>query len=137
MAYLEIKNLSKKYDASSDYVLKRLNLEIEKGEFVTLLGKSGCGKTTLLRIICGFETHNKGEIWLKDNIISSPTIWIPPEKRNIGIVFQDYALFPNMTAWDNVAFALGKDKNKISETDEILKIMGLNDIRNHYPHQLS
>ncbi|MGI5998945.1 MAG: ABC transporter ATP-binding protein [Lutispora sp.] len=137
MAYLEVRNLSKKYNTSSDYVLKRLNLSIEKGEFVTLLGKSGCGKTTLLRVICGFETHNKGEIWLKDRIISSPTIWIPPEKRNIGIVFQDYALFPNMTAWDNIAFALGKDKNKVSETDKIMKIMSLYDIRNHYPHQLS
>lgn len=137
MAYLEVKNLSKKYNTSSDYVLKRLNLSIEKGELVTLLGKSGCGKTTLLRILCGFENHSKGDILLKGKIISNKNIWVPPEKRNIGIVFQDYALFPNMTAWGNVAFALGKNKDKTAQTDEMLKIMGLYDIRNNYPHQLS
>lgn len=137
MAYLEVRDLSKKYNTSSNYVLKRLNLCIEKGELVTLLGKSGCGKTTLLRILCGFETHNKGDILLKDKIISNKNIWVPPEKRNIGIVFQDYALFPNMTAWGNIAFALGKDKNKIPKTDEMLKIMDLYNIKNNYPHQLS
>lgn len=137
MSSLEIRNLSKKYNNASDYIIKDLNFNVEKGEFLTLLGNSGCGKTTLLRLICGFEPHSEGEILLNGKVISSSSIWVPPEKRNIGMVFQDYALFPNMTAWGNVAFAVRKKKKCISKTDKMLKLMEIFDVKDKYPHQLS
>jgi iron(III) transport system ATP-binding protein len=137
MAKLEIRNLSKKYNNASDYIIKNLDLNVEKGEFLTLLGKSGCGKTTLLRLLCGFESHSEGEIILNEKVISNNSIWIPPEKRNIGMVFQDYALFPNMTAWGNVAFAVKKKKKCISKTNKMLKLMEIYDVKDKYPHQLS
>jgi iron(III) transport system ATP-binding protein len=137
MARLEIRNLSKKYNNASDYIIKNLDLNVEKGELLTLLGKSGCGKTTLLRLLCGFESHSEGEIILNEKVISNDSIWIPPEKRNIGMVFQDYALFPNMTAWGNVAFAVKKKKKCISKTDKMLKLMEIYDVKDKYPHQLS
>jgi len=137
MASLEIKNLSKKYDGAAEYIIKDLDLSVEKGEFLALLGKSGCGKTTLLRLICGFESHSEGEIILNGKVISSGNTWVPPEKRNIGMVFQDYALFPNMTAWGNVAFAVRKKKKRISKTDKMLKLMEIYDVKDKYPHQLS
>lgn len=137
MASLEIRNLSKKYNNASEYIVKNLDLSVEKGEFLTLLGKSGCGKTTLLRLICGFESLSEGEIMLNGKVISNNRIWIPPEERNIGMVFQDYALFPNMTAWENVAFAVRKKKKSVSKTDKMLKLMEIYDVRDKYPHQLS
>lgn len=137
MAYLEIKNLSKKYDNASVYTIENLNLTVEKGELITVLGKSGCGKTTLLRLISGFEVPNKGEIILNRNVISSKDVWVPPEKRNIGMVFQDYALFPNMTAWQNIAFAINKDDDYKNKTDEMLKLIGLYHSKDKYPHELS
>ena len=137
MTSLEIRNLSKKYNNAADYTLKNLSLSVEKGEFLTLLGKSGCGKTTLLRLLCGFESHSEGEIILNGQVISSDSSWMPPERRNIGMVFQDYALFPNMTAFGNVAFAVRKKKKCIEKTDKMLRLMGIYDVKNKYPHQLS
>lgn len=137
MAYLEIRKLSKKYDRAADYVIKELDLSVEKGEFVTLLGRSGCGKTTLLRLLCGFEPHSEGEIILNGKVISSQSIWIPPEKRNIGMVFQDYALFPNMTAWENVAFSIRREQDCDERTDDMLRLMDIYDIKDKHPHQLS
>lgn len=137
MAYVEIKNLSKKYDNASDFTIKNLNLTVEKGELITVLGKSGCGKTTLLRLLSGFEVPNEGEIILNGNVISSKNVWVPPEKRNIGMVFQDYALFPNMTSWENIAFAINKDTDYKNKTDDMLKLIGLYDSKNKYPHELS
>lgn len=137
MSYLEIVDLSKKYEGAPNYTIKDLNLTVEQGEFVTLLGKSGCGKTTLLRLLCGFEVPDQGQIILNGKIISSKKVWIPPEKRNIGMVFQDYALFPNMTAWGNIAFPISKDKECSNKTNEMLKLIELYDFKDHYPHQLS
>jgi len=137
MVSLEIRKLSKKYPNASDYTIKGLDLSVEKGEFLTLLGKSGCGKTTLLRIISGFEAHDEGEILLNGNVISSGSIWVPPERRNISIVFQDYVLFPNMTAWANIAFAIKNEEEYVKRINEMLKLMEIYDIKDKYPHQLS
>jgi iron(III) transport system ATP-binding protein len=137
MAYVEIKNLSKKYNNAPDFTIKNLNLTVEKGELITILGKSGCGKTTLLRLLSGFEVPNEGQVILNGNVISSKNLWMPPEKRNIGMVFQDYALFPNMTAWQNIAFAINKDADYKKKTNDMLKLVGLYESKDKYPHQLS
>ena len=95
------KDIDKTYDGNT-LVIDGLNLNINKGEFVTLLGPSGSGKTTTLMMLAGFETVTKGEIFIHDNPISK----IPPNKRNFGLVFQNYALFPHMSVDENLAFPL-------------------------------
>jgi putative 2-aminoethylphosphonate ABC transporter ATP-binding protein len=114
-----------------------VNLEVKEGEFVCFLGPSGCGKTTILRMITGFETPTSGEIVYDEKVINN----IVPQKREFGIVFQAYALFPNMTVSENIAFGL-KMRRMPRElinhrVDEILDLIGLRDWRNNYPAQLS
>ena len=117
--------------------LKDINLEVKKGEFVCFLGPSGCGKTTLLRIISGLENQNSGEIVYENKNISK----LHPSERNFGMVFQSYALFPNLTAEDNIKFGLKNrklTKEEINEkTEEVLNTIGLYDIRKKHPGQLS
>lgn len=135
MSYLKIKNVSKSYDIKK--VLNNISLEIEEGEFLCLLGPSGCGKTTLLRIIAGLEDINEGYIYLQDKDITD----VEPYKRGFGIVFQSYALFPNMTAYNNIAFPLKEKKMSKDHIDkkvnEVLKIVGLKSEAHKYPRQLS
>ena len=135
MSYLEIKNVDKFY--GKFHALKNINLNIEKGEFISFLGPSGCGKTTLLRTISGLEELNSGHIFLKGKDISN----LHPSKRNFSIVFQSYALFPNMTVWENIAYGLEnkkvpKDiiKNKVLE---VLEMVGLAGISEKYPNEMS
>ncbi|MCF2625344.1 ATP-binding cassette domain-containing protein [Fusobacterium perfoetens] len=135
MSYLEIKNVNKYYGKFQ--ALKNINLTIEKGEFISFLGPSGCGKTTLLRTISGLEELNSGHIFLKGKDISN----LHPSKRNFSIVFQSYALFPNMTVWENIAYGLenkkmpkDKIKNKVLE---VLEMVGLAGISNKYPNEMS
>jgi len=97
---IQLLNINKRY--GDDAALHNINLNIKNGEFLTLLGPSGCGKTTLLRILAGFESPDTGKVFLNDNDITA----IPPEKRHINMVFQNYALFPHMSVYDNVAFGL-------------------------------
>lgn len=135
MSYLKIKNVSKSYDIKK--VLNNISLEIEEGEFLCLLGPSGCGKTTLLRIIAGLEDINEGYIYLQDKDITD----VEPYKRGFGIVFQSYALFPNMTAYNNIAFPLKEKKMSKDHIDkkvnEVLKIVDLKSEAHKYPRQLS
>ncbi len=135
MAYLELKNVSKQFGNVT--AVRDFNLDIEKGSLVSFLGPSGCGKTTTLRMIAGFEQPDQGTITL-DNIDITT---IPPNKRDIGMVFQAYALFPNLSVKENVAFGLEMKKfpkNEINQrVSEVLEMVRLTTIANRFPHQLS
>ncbi len=135
---LIIDDLYHKYDKqdSSNWILNSINLKIEKGELLGLLGPSGCGKTTLLRLIAGFEYPSEGKITLNNSEISNKLKILTPEKRNIGMVFQDYALFPHLTVLENAMFGL-KDKKNKSRINFLINIVGLDKLINRYPHELS
>ncbi len=123
-------------------VILPLSLTFESGKFTTLLGSSGCGKTTLLRMIAGLETPDTGEIRFDDTVVFSKKegINLPPEKRNLSFVFQDFALWPHMTVYENVAFGLKAHKNKENMKEKVqaaLEIVKLGDFGKRYPHELS
>jgi iron(III) transport system ATP-binding protein len=132
---LQLRDLTKVFGTL--VAVNRVNLEIQEGEFVCFLGPSGCGKTTILRMVTGFETPTSGEIVYKGSVIND----LVPQKREFGIVFQSYALFPNMTVSENIAFGLKMrrmPRERIKyRVDEILDLIGLQDWRNNYPAQLS
>ena len=135
---LIIDDLHHKYDKKdiSNWILNKINLKIETGELLGLLGPSGCGKTTLLRLIAGFEYPSRGKITLNNREISNKQKIVSPEKRKIGMVFQDYALFPHLTVLENAMFGLQNKKNK-SRVDFLINIVGLDKLINRYPHELS
>ncbi|MCL1809613.1 MAG: ATP-binding cassette domain-containing protein [Clostridiales bacterium] len=136
MPFLEIINIVKKFD--KQIALSDISVEIEKGELVCILGPSGCGKTTLLRIIAGLETANSGQIFI-DGVDAT---FLPAAKRNFGIVFQSYALFPNMTVIGNVLFGL-RQKKWMAKSDmhtkacEALRLVDLFEHKDKFPRQLS
>ena len=119
------------------------DLTVKDGEFVSLLGPSGCGKTTSLRMIAGFERATEGEIYIGDHCVSSSTknTFVPPEKRDIGMVFQSYAVWPHMTVTENVAYPLKIQKvpkeERAARVAEMLKMVHLDEYASRYPHQLS
>lgn len=137
---IQMKDICKKYE--NNEVIKDLNLKIENRQFTTLLGPSGCGKTTILRMIAGLEAPTSGEIWFDDICVFSDKkkINIPPEKRNMGFVFQDFALWPHLTVFENVAFGLKarKDtKDMENRVMEALNAVRLSEFKDRYPSQLS
>jgi putative spermidine/putrescine transport system ATP-binding protein len=135
MSFLEIAHLEKSF--GSTRVVKDFNLAIEQGEFISLLGPSGCGKTTVLRTVAGFETPSSGEI----TIAGQDVIGLRPNQRNVGMVFQAYALFPNLTVAQNVAFGLrvkgASRADQSARVAEMLKLIGLESLGGRYPFQLS
>lgn len=135
MSYVQIEHAFKQYAES--VVLRQTSLNIEKGELVTLLGPSGCGKSTLLRSIAGLETLDGGTVHVNGNDISH----LPPQRRNVGMVFQSYALFPNMTVYDNIAFGLKMKKMVREEIAEkvkrVIEVVHLSGKESSYPQQLS
>ena len=131
-------NIKKNLNTADGVIILSVNKEIKKGDFLTLFGKSGSGKTTLLRIIAGLETPDSGEIIFDDEVWfdGSKKINLPPQKRGVWFVFQDYALFPNMSVRQNLEFAL-KNKNESKKVDEILEIMEITNLSSMMPHNLS
>ncbi len=132
---LKIAGLRKAF--GNQVVIDGIDLEVELGEFVALLGPSGSGKTTMLRLIAGFEDADGGEIRLANRIIVHDTISVPPERRKIGMVFQDYALFPHLSVRDNVAFGLPRSKTRNERVEEVLHKVGLGPWIDQMPHFLS
>lgn len=132
---ISIRHAVKRYGQNT--IIPDLSLEIKEGEFFTLLGSSGCGKTTLLRMIAGFNSIEGGEFYFNDKLINN----IPQDKRNIGMVFQNYAIFPHMTTFQNVAFGLEerriKDPEKTNRVNEMLDMVQISSLRDRKPQNMS
>ena len=114
-----------------------LDLAVKSGKTLALLGPSGCGKTTALRLIAGFEKPDAGEISVGGRAVASPSVFLPPERRRVGMVFQEGALFPHLTVEQNIGYGLRKDDDRSARIDEALKLVGLADMRHRMPHELS
>jgi iron(III) transport system ATP-binding protein len=116
-----------------------LSLAMEAGQFLALLGPSGCGKSTTLRLLAGLEMPDAGDIWLDGRCVASQRDWVPPETRRVGMVFQDYALFPHLTIEENIAFPLDRSSRtqRQKRVDELTALVGLSGLAERYPHQLS
>lgn len=114
-----------------------MNLELKEGEFLALLGPSGCGKSTLLRLIAGLETPDGGTIEVGGRIVTDSRVFVPPEKRRVGIVFQDYALFPHLDVTANIAYGLTKSSNRKERVKKMLSLVGLKGFERRMPHELS
>jgi iron(III) transport system ATP-binding protein len=137
--FVQIRDLKFKYKKAVEDTVKGFNLEIEKGEIISILGESGSGKSTVLRLIAGLETPRQGLIRIADKLMVDNNSFVQPEKRGIGMVFQDYALFPHMTVDKNVKFGLHKIEaaEKNQRLAEVLKLVNLNGFEKRYPHELS
>lgn len=138
MPRVELRNVSKSF-ANGVRAVDGLSLALEDGEILALLGPSGCGKTTTLRLIAGFEWPDDGEIFVAGRLVAGPGAHVAPEHRKVGMVFQDYPLFPHMTVAQNVAFGLHRmgRKEAMRRAGEMLALVGLEGMGNRYPHQLS
>jgi iron(III) transport system ATP-binding protein len=133
---LEIKNLSHSY-SETNQVIQNINLEIEKSDRVAILGPSGCGKSTLLRLIAGLEKPNLGQIFIDGTVVSTEKFIEPPEKRKIGLVVQEKALFPHLSVYDNIGFGIKKNIDKKTITNDLLELLKIDSLKNKYPHEIS
>lgn len=134
---LEIKNITKSFNNNEVEALIDVSFSLESGEIVSVVGESGSGKTTLIRLITGLETPDKGKIILNDTLVSSEIVFVPPEKRNVGMVFQNYALFPHLTVFENIVYGISKQKNKKERVLEMLTLVDLQGYEKRYPYELS
>lgn len=141
MIKVRLEGLTKKFGAV--VAVKDFSVKVEDNEFISFLGPSGCGKTTSLRLVAGFEHPDEGEIFIGDELVSSvpKRVFLPPEQRNIGMVFQNYAVWPHMTVFDNVAYPLKIAKRRKPEIKDkveyVLSLVQLAGFAKRYPHQLS
>lgn len=136
---VELSGLTKRYPRTEHVAVDQFDLTVGSGEILCLLGPSGCGKTTLLRLIAGFEMPDAGRVRIAGATVADAETWVEPEKRRIGFVFQDYALFPHLTVRQNVAFGLreGSRAQRLQHADAVLDLVGLTIFAGRYPHQLS
>jgi iron(III) transport system ATP-binding protein len=139
MTTLEVHNLVKRFHGTKQSAVNDISFELLGGEILALVGPSGCGKTTTLRIIAGLERPDSGTVYLNDRIVASGSVFVPPEKRGVGMVFQDHALFPHLTVSENIAFGLrGQSAEQVKKTvGEMLHLVGLLPLAKRYPHALS
>ncbi len=134
---LTIEALSKSYDKGKNNALDNVTIHLKAGDVCAIVGESGSGKTTLVRLIAGLERPDEGSISLNGKVIASVKKFVQPEKRKIGLVFQEYALFPHLTISENILYGISKLKNKKKRAQEMLDLVGLSDLGKRYPHQLS
>ena len=132
---LRLRGIRKRF--ADRYVVDRLDLEVAKGEFVALLGPSGCGKTTTLRMIAGLEKTDQGEIEIAGEIVVSGKRFLPTERRRVGLVFQEYALFPHLTVGQNIAYGISRRARRSESVDAHLSMVGLGGLSERYPRELS
>jgi iron(III) transport system ATP-binding protein len=134
-----LEKVSKAYQPGGPPAVDALSLTVEEGEIVALLGPSGCGKTTTLRLIIGFEAPDTGRIEIAGRVVADGRTFVPPEARGIGIVFQDYALFPHLTVEENIAFGMKRlpPEERARRTERALQITEMKDLAGRYPHELS
>ena len=140
MALLELSRVGKRYGADRPAAVDDLTLSLEAGRILALLGPSGCGKTTTLRLIAGFEVPDAGEIAIGGRVVArAGHAGVPPEERSVGVVFQDYALFPHLTVEANVAFGVSRRPRaeRRARVARMLDLVGLSDLGGRYPHELS
>ena len=133
--FLKLKNINLTF--GKEKILDGLNLSINKGQFIAITGVSGSGKTSLLRIICGLEKPNDGEVHLDNNILLNDKISIPTEKRNIGLVIQEKVLFPHLNVKKNIEFGISTQNNKQDISKNIMEKLNILDLAKKYPHELS
>jgi len=132
---IRARSVTKSY--GSEVVLSDFNLDVWNGSIVGILGISGSGKTTALRLLAGFDKPDSGIIEMRDKVISSEETFLPPEERNVGMVFQDYALFPHLNVEKNISFGLSRDEIKSGRLEEVLSMCNLETYRNKFPQELS
>ncbi len=136
MHAIQLENVTKTYPCAHAPAVRDISMEVPEGSIVTILGPSGCGKTTTLHLIAGFEKPDRGRILLAGRTVSDENSWVPPEKRDIGMVFQDYALFPHLDVFHNVGFGYrGKDRK--ARVLEVLELVNLAGYGKRAPHELS
>jgi len=133
---LELKDLSHSYDGS-EISLKNISLTVNKAEKVSVLGSSGSGKSTLLRLIAGLEKPYSGTITIQGRIVSGPDHMVAPEKRNVGLVIQNKALFPHLTVEKNIGFGIRKNQERIKIISNLLSLFKIEHLSNKYPHEIS
>lgn len=144
-AILRLEKLTIQFSQMSAPAVAEMTLTLAPGDVLGLLGPSGCGKTTLLRLVAGFEQPQAGTVQIAERIVAGGGCWVPPEQRHVGMVFQDYALFPYLTVAENIAFGLRSSgerrKSKASDRSrrvtDLMALIGLEALENRYPHELS
>tara|TARA_B100000427_G_scaffold63809_1_gene50471 strand:+ start:44 stop:706 length:663 start_codon:yes stop_codon:yes gene_type:complete len=137
--FLKVKNIDLSFDKKDlkIRILKGLNLIVEEGNFIAITGASGSGKTSLLRVICGLESPNEGEVMLDNTILFNKEISVPTEKRNIGLVIQEKVLFPHLNARKNIEFGISSKTDKQNLSNEIMEKLNIEQLAEKYPHELS
>ena len=135
--YLSLENIGFSYPKSGKPTLQGFNLSIQKGDCIGLVGASGCGKSTLLRLIAGLEPLEAGRITLDAQVLSAPKLSVPPEKRHIGMVFQNYCLFPHLSVRNNIAYGIRQRQHKKERVNEMLALIDMQAHADRYPYQLS
>lgn len=136
--FLEVKNITKQFVSANRAALAAVSFSAEREQLLALVGASGSGKTTMLRILAGLESPDQGEVCIGGNVLTRDSkILFPPERRNMGFVFQNHALFPHLSVHDNVAFGLPKTSHREERVADLLDLVDMADFASRYPHELS